>query len=127
MVDWIDRINSELLNILMSYAQERFPRAKASYLLIAIGRLIPHASSKSREKLEELAKKVKEVSYAFNWELYMAYSFGKYELLDDEQYSEMVQHLAVLDDVAMELSHILGEIYIDVLRELEEAKKKSVF
>lgn len=125
--DWIDKVDRELLNILIKYAEERFPRAKGELLLTGIGRLYAHASEDTRHRLLELRDRVLKAIYDYKWELYMAYSFGRYDLLGENQYAEMMDALKDMDDVAFELAQVLGQIYADVLKKLEEERKKSVF
>ena len=117
--------NRELFLLLTNYAQARYPREKASLLQIAIGRVMALAPSKEyMRRLEELSRKIEDIAFGINWEVYMAYSYGQYDLISSDEYWKMMDALKELDRIALEVSRIIGDIDREWAEEGSEFKEK---
>jgi len=118
-------LEGEVLNLLLTkYSESNHPRAKISFLRLAIARAMTIAPE-FKEELTELKRRLRNIASQANWEAFNAYQVaGRWDFVgNDNNYFIFADLLAELDDIAHALMTIYEKKKAELLRLLEEGIK----
>lgn len=109
------RITSELVNnifyCILRYNQGQNAREKISWLLTAVGLLQANVRAKEKwERIEKIKKIVMDVAGSINWDLFEAYRMGRFELISNKEYEEVLEKLLELEEARNGLIQLMHEL-----------------
>lgn len=112
----------ELAWLLKGYAESNHPRAKITYLRLALAKAMVIAPE-YKEELKALKKRLQTISSQTNWEAFVSYSMGRWEAVKDEELFVFTDLMTELDDIAQALMTIYEKQKAEILKILEEGVK----